>query len=38
VASARWATRIQPGWDADAERILTEVRRRGLPAVDARTR
>ncbi|MGI5226082.1 hypothetical protein [Actinoallomurus sp. CA-142502] len=38
VASARWATRIQPGWDTDAERILTEVRRRGLPAVDARTR
>lgn len=38
VASARWATRIQPGWDTDAERILAEVRRHGLPAVDARTR
>jgi membrane protease YdiL (CAAX protease family) len=38
LPSTRWAIRLHPGWDADPEEILAEVRRRGLPAVDARTR
>jgi hypothetical protein len=38
VASTHWATPIHPGWDTDAEQIIAEIRRRGLPAMDARTR
>ncbi|MCW2860852.1 MAG: hypothetical protein JWP48_2560, partial [Actinoallomurus sp.] len=38
VASTQWATPVHPGWDPEAEQIIAEVRRRGLPAMDARTR
>jgi hypothetical protein len=38
VATAHWATQIHPGWDTGTEEIIAEIRRRGLPAVDARTR
>jgi hypothetical protein len=38
VASTRWATPIHPGWDTGADQVIDEVRRRGLPARDARTR
>jgi hypothetical protein len=36
VATTRWATWVQPGWDTGAERILDEVRRHDRPVVDAR--
>jgi hypothetical protein len=38
VATAHWATQIHPGWDTGADEIIAEIRRRGIPAVDARTR